>query len=43
MLTAFVFASTTVGGLMVTTAPLLFEALLDARYPTCNSALNVQA
>lgn len=42
MLTGFVLASTAVGGLAVTTAPLLFEALLGARYPLCNPALTVQ-
>jgi len=42
MLTGFVLASTAVGGLAVTTAPLLFEALLAARYPPCNPALTVQ-
>lgn len=42
MLTGFVLTSTAVGGLAVTTAPLLFEALLAARYSPCNPALTVQ-
>jgi len=42
MLTGFVLASTAVGGLAVTTTPLVFEALLAARYPLCNPALTVQ-